>query len=167
MEEKELGRFPVMPMDRETVILSGAIHPPPCHSGTAEIVMNIGKLIIVLTCAAVGSALCVATMSLCLAFLPFADALLIHALVAPSAFVFITRFYFKRFAYTTPLQTALVFVAVAMLVNFYLAIRGINYGLAMFASLLATWIPFLFVFTATHVTGLIMTLRPSRRLSTP
>ncbi len=126
--------------------------------------MNVGKLIIVLTCAAVGAALCVTTMSLCLAFLPIADALLIHALVAPIAFVFITRFYFQKFGYTTPLLTAFLFVAVAMLVNFYLATQGVNYGLAMFGNLIATWIPFLLIFTATHVTGLIMTLRSPRRL---
>lgn len=126
--------------------------------------MNAGKLIIVLTCAAVGAALCVAAMSLCLAFLPFADALLIHAVVAPIVFVFVTRYYFQKFAYTTPLQTAVLFVSVVMLVSFYLASRGINYGLGMFGNIIATWIPFLLILTATHVTGLIMTFRSPRRL---
>lgn len=124
--------------------------------------MNAGKLTMLLVHALVGWALCAAIMSLSLAMLPLAEALIIHAIAAPIIFVFVSRSYFQKFACTTPLQTAFIFLSIVLLVDFFVVALSINHSLDMFASALGTWIPFILIFTATHITGLL-TMIGSRR----
>ena len=126
--------------------------------------MNAGKLTMLLVHALVGWALCAAIMSLSLAMLPLAEALIIHALAAPIIFVFVSRSYFQKFACTTPLQTAFIFVSIIILVDFFVVALSINHSLDMFASLLGTWIPFMLIFTATHITGLVSMIGSRRPL---
>ncbi len=123
--------------------------------------MNAAKLTILLIHALVGSALCAVTLSIGLAMLPFAEALLIHILLSPIFFIFISRFYFQKFSYSTPLQTAFVFLVVAMFMDFVLA-GTITHRLDLFANFLATWIPFVLIFTATHLTGLLGAIKLRR-----
>jgi hypothetical protein len=51
------------------------------------------------------------------------------------------------------LQTALIFVGFVITVDFLLVALVINHSLAMFASLLGTWIPFALIFASTYLTG--------------
>jgi len=62
--------------------------------------------------------------------------------------------YFEKFNYTTPLQTAIIFVVFVITVDFFLVALVINKSLDMFSSLLGTWIPFALIFTSTYLTGL-------------
>jgi hypothetical protein len=117
--------------------------------------MNAGRLMMLLVHALIGWALCAAIMAIGLAVLPLAEALIIHALAAPIIFVFVSRSYFQRFAFTTPLQTAFIFLSIVVLVDFFVVAISINHSLDMFASTLGTWIPFILIFTATHITGLL------------
>jgi len=89
-------------------------------------------------------------------------ALIVHAIGAPISFTTISLFYFNKFNYTTPLQTALIFVSFVIVVDFFVVALIINRSLEMFASLLGTWIPFALIFTSTYVTGLL-TVRTSKR----
>jgi hypothetical protein len=134
----------------------------PTISAPTENAMNAGKLMMLLVHALVGWALCAAIMGISLATLPRGEALIIHALAAPIIFVFVSRSYFQRFACTTPLQTAFIFVAIIILVDLFVVAPSVDHSLDMFASLLGTWIPFLLIFTATHITGLV-TMIVSRR----
>jgi hypothetical protein len=52
--------------------------------------------------------------------------------------VLVSLLYFKKFNYTTPLQTALIFVGFVIIVDFLVVALLINRSLAMFASLLGT-----------------------------
>ncbi len=70
----------------------------------------------------------------------------------------------RDFAYTTPLQTAFIFVCVVVLVDFFLVALLVDHSLVMFASPLSTWIPFLLIFTATHLTGLVVLNNPRYRV---
>lgn len=126
--------------------------------------MNAGKLIVVLAYALLGWGLCAATRSLGLAVLPPADALLISAIAAPLVFIFLSRSYFRKFAYTTPLLTACLFAAVFMLADFFVVARSIYHSYEMFGSLLGTWLLYVLSFTATHLTGLITSIMPRRRV---
>ncbi|OGO29181.1 MAG: hypothetical protein A2136_06615 [Chloroflexi bacterium RBG_16_54_11] len=54
---------------------------------------------------------------------------------------------------TSPLKTAIIFVAFVMVVNFFGVALLINRSLEMFVSLLGTWIPFMLIFTSTLLTG--------------
>ncbi len=126
--------------------------------------MNAARLMIVLGHAFVGWMLCAAAMALGLATMPLLDALIIHALAAPLFFVFVSASYFRRFAFTSGLQTAIIFVLTVLALDFFVVALAINHSLGMFGSLLGTWIPLLLIFTATHFTGLYILNVPRRLL---
>jgi hypothetical protein len=70
--------------------------------------MNGKRLLTIVVYALIGWALCFATIGIGRALLPMQTALIIHAVAAPIFIVFLSMSYFKRFKYTTPLQTALL-----------------------------------------------------------
>ena len=116
--------------------------------------MKSRKLITVFVHAFVGWALCAATMTIGMATTSMQNALIIHAIGAPVFFTIVSLIYFTKFNYTTPLQTAILFVGFVISVDFFLVALLINKSLEMFASLLGTWIPFALIFTSTYLTGL-------------
>jgi len=115
--------------------------------------MNIKKLVTIFVHAFVGWALCDVTMSIGMATLGLQSALVVHAIGAPIFFMLVSLVYFKRFNYTTPFQTAIIFVCFVIAMDFFVVALLINGSLAMFTSLLGTWIPFVLIFTSTYVTG--------------
>jgi hypothetical protein len=117
---------------------------------------NTRKIITVLGHALVGWALCAASMGIGMAAASLENALIVHAIGAPILFFIVSLIYFKKFNYTTPLQTALIFVGLVIIVDFLVVALLINRSLDMFASLLGTWIPFALIFTSTYLTGLYM-----------
>jgi hypothetical protein len=116
--------------------------------------MKSRKLITVLLHAFIGWALCAATMTIGIATTSMQNALAIHAIGAPVFFAIVSLIYFTKFNYTTPLQTAIIFVGFVITVDFFLVALLINKSLEMFVSLLGTWIPFVLIFTSTYLTGL-------------
>lgn len=116
--------------------------------------MNVRKIIAVLVHAFVGWALCGATMGIGMATTSIDNALIIHAVAAPIFFFIVSLIYFKKFNYTTPLQTAIIFVGFVITVDFFVVALLINQSLDMFTSMLGTWIPFVLIFTSTYLTGL-------------
>ena len=116
--------------------------------------MNIKSLLVVLAHAFVGWALCAATMGIGMATLPIQSALIVHAIGAPVYFALVSLVYFKKFNYTTPLQTASIFTGFVMAVDFFVVALLINGSLEMFSTLLGTWIPFALIFASTSLTGL-------------
>ena len=125
--------------------------------------MNTRKILIILAHAFVGWALCTATMVIGMATMSLESALIVHAIGAPIFFTTISLIYFNKFNYTTPLQTALIFVSFVIVVDFFVVALMINQSLEMFASLLGTWIPFALIFTSTYVTGLLTVRRSGRQ----
>jgi hypothetical protein len=125
--------------------------------------MNIMKLVTIFVHAFIGWALCAATMGIGLATLPLQTALPIHAIVAPIFFTLVSLIYFKKFNYTTPVQTALMFVGLVITLDFFVVALLMNRSLEMFASLLGTWIPFALIFTSTYITGLSLGRKPQRK----
>jgi hypothetical protein len=123
------------------------------QSLSEENTMNVRKITTVLIHAFVGWALCAATIGIGLAITSVDNALIAHAIGAPIFFMIVSLLYFKKFNYTTPLQTAMVFVGFAICLDFFVVALLINKSLAMFASLLGTWIPFVLIFVSTYLTG--------------
>jgi hypothetical protein len=82
--------------------------------------------------------------------------LIAHVIGAPIIFSLISWFYFVRFNYTSPIQTAFLFIGIVMFVDFFLVALIINKSLEMFQTPLGTWIPFALIFLATYLTGLIV-----------
>lgn len=81
------------------------------------------------------------------------NALIIHAIGAPFVFALISLVYFKKFDYTKPLVTAITFVSVVILMDFFIVSLIINQNFEMFLSPIGTWIPFALIITATYLTG--------------
>lgn len=98
-------------------------------------------------------ALCGATMMIGLAVASEGTALVAHAIGAPIFAAAVSWNYFRRFGYTTPLQTATTFISFVIVVDFFLVALIINRSLEMFASPLGTWIPFALIFISTYLTG--------------
>lgn len=116
--------------------------------------MNGKKLSIIFMHAFVGWALCAATMGIGMATTSIENTLMIHAIGAPIFFVAVSLVYFKKFGYTTPLQTAGIFTGFVIIVDFFVVALLILRSLDMFTGLLGTWIPFALIFAATYLTGL-------------
>ena len=122
--------------------------------------MNVMRIVTILAHAFIGWALCAAVMGIGMAATSLQNALIIHAIGAPIFFAIVSLIYFKKFNYTTPLQTAIIFVAFVMVVDFFVVALLINRSLEMFASLLGTWIPFVLIFASTYLTGIYTVKNP-------
>ncbi len=81
------------------------------------------------------------------------NALIIHAIGAPIVFALVSFVYFKKLNYTNPAITAITFVTVVVLMDFFIVSLLINQNFDMFQSLIGTWIPFVLIFTSTYLTG--------------
>jgi hypothetical protein len=115
-----------------------------------------GKIAIIVAHAIVGWALCGAIIAIGRQIFSMRTTLVIHAIGAPLGFALLSFFYFKKFGFTTPMQTALVFLAIVIGLDIFLVAMVFVKSFAMFASVLGTWIPFALIFAATYVTGRII-----------
>ena len=124
--------------------------------------MNAQKTAVILLHAFVGWILCAATMGIGMTVTSLENALIIHAMAAPIFFAGISLVYFRKFNYTRPLQTALIFIAFVIVMDFFVVAMLINHSFEMFTSLLGTWIPFALIFTSTYLSGLltVKTIQP-------
>ena len=119
--------------------------------------MNAQKIAIILAHAFLGWLLCFATIGIGMAVTTMNNTLIVHAILAPLFFAVISYFYFRRFNFTKPLQTAVIFIGFVMLMDFFVVALLINRSFEMFTSLLGTWIPFALIFLSTYLTGLLTT----------
>jgi hypothetical protein len=118
--------------------------------------MNARKTMIILTHAFVGWMLCAATMGIGMAVTSLDNALVVHAIAAPIFFAGISLVYFQKFNFTGPLQTAAIFIAFVVAMDFFVVAMLINRSFEMFTSLLGTWIPFALIFVSTWLTGFLL-----------
>ena len=116
--------------------------------------LDIKKIVVILIHAFIGWALCGATMFIGMETLSMQMALIVHAVAAPIFFMLISLVYFKKFNFTKPLQTGIIFVGFVILMDFFLVAMLIEKSFEMFASPLGTWIPFALIFLSTYLTGL-------------
>jgi len=112
------------------------------------------KLLVILIYAFIGWTICGVIMFIGTAVTSEFIALIIHAIAAPIVFAVVSSYYFKRYDFTTPLETALLFVAFVLLMDFFVVALLIEGNLRMFGNVLGTWIPFILIFIATYYTGL-------------
>jgi hypothetical protein len=120
------------------------------------------QLGVILFLGALGWALCGAIMFIGMAMMDLQTTLIIHAIGAPIIFSLISLFYFTRFNYTTPLQTAITFFLIVILLDFFIVALIINRSFDMFLSPLGTWIPFGLIFLSTYLTGISMKRQSSK-----
>ena len=108
----------------------------------------------------VGWAFCTAIMGIGIAVTSLQTALILHAIGGPVGFIVISLFYFKKFGYTSPLQTAIWFIGFVIFMDIFIVALFIEKSFAMFTSILGTWLPFTLIFLGTYFTGrLVMTAK--------
>ncbi|MBH0200138.1 MAG: hypothetical protein HP497_12085 [Nitrospira sp.] len=118
--------------------------------------MNVKKSTIILGHAVVGWVLCGAVVWVGNALVGMEIALIAHAMAVPLIFAGVAWLYHKRFGYTTPTQTAFMFLTVVVLLDVFLVALLIERSFAMFRSIIGTWIPFALIFAATYLTGRVL-----------
>ncbi len=116
--------------------------------------INTQKLVVILVHALLGWALCGSIVAVGREITSMETTLIIHAIGGPIIFAVISLVYFRKFNYTTPLQTAIVFVAVIIFMDFFVVALLIEKSFEMFASFIGTWFPWALIFTSTYLTGL-------------
>lgn len=97
--------------------------------------------------------LCGAVMGVGMSTTSLNNALIIHAIAAPIITILISTIYFKKFNYTTALQTAIIFVSIAILADIFIVSMLINKSFEMFESFIGTWLVFILIFIATYLSG--------------
>ena len=107
----------------------------------------------ILAHAVAGWAYCGAIIAVGRQFLSIHTTLVVHAIGAPVGFALISFFYYRRWAFTSPLQTATAFLGVVVALDLFLVAPVFEKNYAMFSSVLGTWIPFTLIFAATYLTG--------------
>ena len=125
------------------------------------------RTLILLAHAAVGWALCFATIGIGMALTTDRTALVVHAVTAPVYFAGVSAHYFTRFGFTAPVPTAAVFTGFVIATDYLLVALVILRSLEMFTSVLGTWIPFALIFLATWLTGASITRGAARRPMAP
>ncbi len=114
------------------------------------------------THAIIGWAMCAAAMGALIAGTNPRTALFLHGVAAPFLFVWIASSYFARPTSWSPLRAALAMAAIVALLDFVIVACFLEHSLAMFRSLLGTWLPLLLVFLAVWATGLASSVRGGR-----
>jgi hypothetical protein len=110
-------------------------------------------LVNLLVPALAGWALCGTTIAVGRVVTSLQNTLVAHAIAAPVIFAAASFVYFSRSPYTTPLQTAAIYVSLVALLDFIVVATFIEKSYAMFASILGTWIPFALIFGSTYLVG--------------
>ena len=121
--------------------------------------IDIKSLIIILIHAFIGWALCGAVMGIGMQVTSMERTLIIHAIGAPIFFGIVSLIYFRKFNFTTPFQTAIIFLVFVIFMDFFIVALLIEKSLEMFKSILGVWLPFTLIFISTYLTGLIVRIK--------
>ena len=117
------------------------------------------KTLIILIHAFFGWGFCGIIMTIGMQYTSIDNALVIHAIGAPIIFGIISFIYFKKFGFTNPLQTGMIFVFFIIIMDFFVVAMLIEKNFDMFRSILGTWIPFVLIFFSTYFTGFLLNKR--------
>lgn len=120
---------------------------------------QIKKYGVVLVFALIAQMLCWAIMVIGQMVTSIENTLIAHAIGAPIIAIVVSWIYYAKFNYTTPLQTALVFVFVVIIMDVFIVALLIEKSFEMFTSPIGTWIPISSIFLATYFTGLFVKRR--------
>lgn len=115
--------------------------------------MGIKQYLIVFAHAFVLWFLCTAVMAGAMGMFEPDVALIVHAVAAPLLAGGISFAYFKRFSYTSPLETAGAFLGFVIFMDAFFISFLVLRSFDMFSSVVGTWIPFLLIYASTYIVG--------------
>ena len=116
--------------------------------------LTISNAIIILIFAFIGWILCFAVIGIGRKVTTMNKTLIAHAIAAPLIFVGLSLVYFTFFNFTSPLETAIIFTAFIIIMDFIVVALIIEKSYDMFKSLIGTWIPFASIFLSTYIVGI-------------
>jgi hypothetical protein len=108
----------------------------------------------------VGWALCGLAMGLLMRLVPQGVALALHAIAAPLIFAAIARQYFSARGAREALTAAWAFTGLVAGLDLIVVAGLVQRSLAMFASVVGTWLPFALIFGVTWAMGVIVNMTP-------
>ncbi len=114
----------------------------------------IKKIAVILAHGFVGWGLCGSIIGIGRGITSLENTLIAHAIGVPIIFGVVSSIYFKKFHYTTPLQTAGIYTLLAILLDLFVIAPLVERSFAMFASILGVWIPLALIFLSTYLVGL-------------
>jgi len=115
------------------------------------------KTIITLLHSLVLWGLCGTTIAVGRSVMSIETTLIVHAIGAPIFAALVSFIYFKRFNYTSPIKTAIIFLLFIIIMDAGLVAPVFEGNYDMFKSVLGTWIPFALIFLSTYATGKYIT----------
>jgi hypothetical protein len=98
-------------------------------------------------------ALCGALVGIGRQFMSLETTLYVHAIGAPLGAAVLGWIYFRKFGYTSPLATAVIFVSAALTLDVFVVAMLIEKSFAMFRSTIGIWIPQMLIFITIWITG--------------
>ena len=114
------------------------------------------KYFVIISLGLLGWALCGAIIGIGRNLTSMETTLIIHAIGAPIIFGLISLWYFKKFNFTNPLKTAIIFLAIVIIMDAGLVAPVFEGSYDMFKSPIGTWIPFLLIFISSYSTGKLL-----------
>ena len=117
---------------------------------------DLKKTLIILAHAFVIWALCGATIAVGRSSMSMEATLIVHAVGAPVFAALVSAVYFRRFHFTPPLLTSVIFLLFIVAMDAGLVAPVFEKSYAMFTSPLGTWIPFALIFLSSYVTGRVI-----------
>jgi hypothetical protein len=118
--------------------------------------LSLKRIIVILIHTFIIWALCGATIAFGRSVTTIELTLIIHAIAAPIYACLVSMVYYKKFNYTSPIQTAFIFLFFVIAMDAGLVAPVFEKSYDMFKSILGTWIPFILIFLSTYLVGLII-----------
>jgi hypothetical protein len=115
--------------------------------------LSLTQVIIILLHAFAGWAFCSAIMGIGMSVTSVQTTLIAHAVGGPIGFIFLSIIYFRKFNYTGPISTAIIFISFVIFMDVFVVALLILKNTDMFKSVLGTWLPFTLIFVVTVFTG--------------
>ena len=104
------------------------------------------KAIVILVHSFIGWAFCAAIMGIGPQIASMHTTLIVHLILGPIGFGWLSVFYHRKFGYTRPIVTAAVFLLFIVGMDFFLVGLIILKSLEMFTSFIGIWLPFGLIF---------------------
>lgn len=124
--------------------------------------LNLNKIIIILIHGLIIWALCGATIAIGRSVTTMQLILKIHGIAAPIFAFGVSMLYYRKFNYTSPIWTAIIFLLVVIALDAGIVAPVFEKSYDMFRSILGTWVPFILIFLSTYFTGLLAKRKNSR-----
>lgn len=106
-------------------------------------------------------AFCGALVGIGRQFMSMDATLIVHAAGAPIGAAVLAWIYFRSFACTSPIVTAVIFVGTALILDVLVVAMLIEKSFEMFTSVIGVWVPQALIFAATYLTGRLVVRSPS------